>query len=59
MAATIISIRSEHERALEKGVARLAEGLDLAMRIKPERHHFKIERGAAPAQPRHMSLTGG
>ena len=33
--------------------------LDEAMRIKPERHHFEIERGAAPAQPRHMSLTGG
>jgi cyclic pyranopterin phosphate synthase len=29
------------------------------MRIKPERHHFKIARGAAPAQPRHMSMTGG
>ena len=39
--------------------ARLAEALDIAMRIKPERHHFRIERGAAPAQPRHMSLTGG
>ena len=39
--------------------ARLAEALDEAMRIKPERHHFAIERGAAPAQPRHMSLTGG
>jgi cyclic pyranopterin phosphate synthase len=39
--------------------ARLGEALDLAMRIKPERHHFKIERGAAPAQPRHMSMTGG
>ncbi|WEK47547.1 MAG: GTP 3',8-cyclase MoaA [Candidatus Andeanibacterium colombiense] len=38
---------------------RLTEALDLAMRIKPERHHFKIERGAEPAQPRHMSLTGG
>ncbi len=37
----------------------LSEGLDLAMRIKPERHHFRIDRGAAPAQPRHMSLTGG
>jgi cyclic pyranopterin phosphate synthase len=37
----------------------IAEALDLAMRIKPERHNFKIERGAAPAQPRHMSLTGG
>ncbi|MXP41477.1 GTP 3',8-cyclase MoaA [Altererythrobacter soli] len=39
--------------------ARLAEALDEAMRIKPERHHFLIERGAGPAQPRHMSLTGG
>jgi cyclic pyranopterin phosphate synthase len=39
--------------------ARLAAALDEAMRIKPERHHFAIERGAAPAQPRHMSLTGG
>lgn len=39
---------------------RLAEALDLAMRIKPERHHFRIdERGAQPAQPRHMSVTGG
>jgi cyclic pyranopterin phosphate synthase len=37
----------------------LAAALDEAMRIKPERHHFRIERGAAPAQPRHMSLTGG
>jgi cyclic pyranopterin phosphate synthase len=37
----------------------LAAALDEAMRINPERHHFRIERGAAPAQPRHMSLTGG
>lgn len=38
----------------------LADALDLAMRIKPERHHFRIDRrGAEPAQPRHMSLTGG
>ncbi|MXO60271.1 GTP 3',8-cyclase MoaA [Altererythrobacter salegens] len=37
----------------------LAAALDEAMRIKPERHHFRIEEGAAPAQPRHMSLTGG
>ena len=37
----------------------LAAALDEAMHIKPERHHFRIERGAAPAQPRHMSLTGG
>jgi len=33
--------------------------LNTAMRIKPERHNFRIERGAAPTQPRHMSLTGG
>ena len=39
--------------------ANVAAALDEAMRIKPERHHFEIERGAAPAQPRHMSLTGG
>ena len=39
--------------------ARLDEALDEAMRIKPERHHFRIERGAAPAQPRTMSVTGG
>lgn len=37
----------------------LAAALDEAMRIKPERHHFRIERGLEPAQPRHMSLTGG
>lgn len=39
--------------------ANLAQALDEAMRIKPERHHFRIGRGLAPAQPRHMSLTGG
>lgn len=40
--------------------AQLAAALDTAMRIKPERHHFRIvERGATPAQPRTMSLTGG
>jgi cyclic pyranopterin phosphate synthase len=39
--------------------ANLAFALDEAMRIKPERHHFRIERGSGPAQPRHMSLTGG
>lgn len=38
----------------------LSDALNLAMRIKPERHHFRIDtRGDAPAQPRHMSLTGG
>ena len=40
--------------------AKLAEALDLAMRIKPERHAFRIDRpGAAPALARHMSMTGG
>ncbi|WP_095011488.1 GTP 3',8-cyclase MoaA [Tsuneonella mangrovi] len=40
--------------------AALATALDEAMLIKPERHHFAIsERGADPAQPRHMSVTGG
>ncbi len=37
----------------------VAAALDEAMRIKPERHHFNHARGAAPAQPRHMSVTGG
>ncbi len=40
--------------------AALSEALDLAMRIKPLRHHFVIDRpGAAPALARHMSMTGG
>ncbi|MEM6477199.1 MAG: GTP 3',8-cyclase MoaA [Pseudomonadota bacterium] len=38
----------------------LAAALDQAMMIKPERHDFRMDkRGAAPAQPRHMSMTGG
>jgi cyclic pyranopterin phosphate synthase len=47
--------------ALRSGApdANLALALDEAMRIKPERHHFRIEQGSGPAQPRHMSLTGG
>jgi GTP 3',8-cyclase len=40
--------------------AALSEALDTAMRIKPERHHFAIDRpGGAPALARHMSMTGG
>ncbi|WP_427965782.1 GTP 3',8-cyclase MoaA [Altererythrobacter sp.] len=40
--------------------ANLQQTLNEAMTIKPERHHFDIsQRGAAPAQPRHMSVTGG
>ncbi len=38
----------------------LSEALDTAMRIKPLRHNFVIDRsGAAPALARHMSMTGG
>ncbi len=39
--------------------ANVAAALEEAMRIKPERHHFEIAEGTAPAQPRHMSVTGG
>ena len=40
--------------------AALDAALDLAMRIKPERHHFVIDKpGGAPALARHMSMTGG
>lgn len=38
----------------------LQDALDLAMKIKPARHHFAIDkRGDAPALARHMSMTGG
>ena len=38
----------------------LTAALDEAMRIKPKRHNFAIDRrGSAPALPRHMSMTGG
>lgn len=37
----------------------LSLALDEAMRIKPEKHHFRIGAGQGPAQPRHMSVTGG
>ena len=40
--------------------AALGRALDTAMRIKPARHAFAFDApGAAPAQPRHMSVTGG
>jgi cyclic pyranopterin phosphate synthase len=40
--------------------ARLAAALDEALRIKPEKHRFRMDaRGAAPALARHMSMTGG
>ncbi|MCH2486455.1 MAG: GTP 3',8-cyclase MoaA [Erythrobacter sp.] len=38
----------------------LQHAMDRAMAIKPERHAFAIDRrGQVPAQPRHMSVTGG
>ncbi len=38
----------------------LADGLNQALAIKPEKHHFRMDaRGADPALARHMSLTGG
>jgi cyclic pyranopterin phosphate synthase len=40
--------------------AALEAALDEALRIKPERHRFRLDqRGADPALPRHMSMTGG
>ncbi len=40
--------------------AALDAAMDRALTIKPERHDFRIDaRGAAPAQARHMSVTGG
>jgi len=47
--------------ALRSGEAgALDAALDRAMRLKPERHAFVIDRpGAAPALARHMSVTGG
>ena len=48
------ALRSDDPQAM------LDAALDTAMRIKPERHHFAIDRpGAAPALARHMSMTGG
>jgi cyclic pyranopterin phosphate synthase len=40
--------------------AQLAAALSEALRIKPEKHHFRMDqRGAEPALARHMSMTGG
>ncbi|WP_313434127.1 GTP 3',8-cyclase MoaA [Novosphingobium sp.] len=44
----------------ENPATALDAALDTAMRIKPERHHFAIDRrGEQPALSRHMSMTGG
>ena len=46
-------------RSADPDVA-LSAALDEAMRIKPLRHHFAIDKaGQAPALARHMSMTGG
>ena len=38
----------------------VADALNQALMIKPEKHHFRMdERGAQPHLPRHMSMTGG
>ena len=48
------------KRALrDGGVSALDEAIDEALRIKPRRHDFRVERGSAPAVARHMSVTGG
>lgn len=39
--------------------AQLGLALNEAMRIKPEKHDFRIAKGASPAHSRHMSVTGG
>jgi cyclic pyranopterin phosphate synthase len=53
--------RLDLRKALREGPAgELDRLLDMAMRLKPERHAFRIEQsGAAPAVMRHMSVTGG
>jgi len=53
--------RVDLKQALRNGGrAALDAAIDDALRLKPERHHFRIaERGAEPAVARHMSVTGG
>ncbi|WP_157073643.1 GTP 3',8-cyclase MoaA [Sphingomonas soli] len=41
------------------GIAALDQAIDSALDHKPAAHDFRIERGAAPAVARHMSVTGG
>ena len=53
--------RLDLRKALREGPeGELDRLLDTAMRMKPERHAFRIDKpGAAPAVARHMSVTGG
>jgi cyclic pyranopterin phosphate synthase len=41
------------------GLAGVDSAIDDALAAKPARHDFSVERGAAPAVGRHMSVTGG
>ncbi len=41
------------------GLAALDPAIDAALAAKPLRHDFNVDRGAAPAIDRHMSVTGG
>ncbi|MCW4462931.1 GTP 3',8-cyclase MoaA [Sphingomonas sp. BT-65] len=41
------------------GLAAVDAAIDAALAAKPARHDFSVERGAAPAVGRHMSVTGG
>ena len=43
----------------EGGLAAVDAAIDEALAAKPARHDFSVERGAAPAVGRHMSVTGG
>ena len=59
MTSTTLIARRAALRGADPDAA-LAAALDRAMRIKPERHHFRIDGpGGAPALARHMSVTGG
>jgi len=53
--------RLDLRRALREGQpGEIDDLLDQAMKLKPARHAFRIDRpGAAPAVSRHMSVTGG
>lgn len=53
--------RLDLRQALREGKpGEIDQLLDRAMRMKPERHAFRIDTpGAAPAVARHMSVTGG
>jgi cyclic pyranopterin phosphate synthase len=44
---------------LSGGIPVLDAAIDDALTTKPRRHDFTVERGAAPAVTRHMSVTGG